>query len=176
MVPAIRRAAAADIPVLEALIARSARALSTADYSADEIEALIAHIFGVDSEVVADGNYLVAEFGGVVAGCGGWSRRRTLFGGDRFAARESGLLDPSVDAAKIRAFFVDPPFARAGVGAAILAACEAAAATAGFRRLELMATLPGVPFYAAAGYVGDREVTVPAGALSIRFRPMMKQV
>lgn len=176
MAPAIRRAAAADIPMLEALIARSARALSTADYGADEIEALIAHIFGVDSEVVADGNYLVAELGGVAAGCGGWSRRRTLFGGDRFAARESGLLDPAIDAARIRAFFIDPAFARRGVGTAILAACEAAAMAAGFRRLELMATLPGVPFYAAAGYVADREITVPAGALSVRFRPMVKQV
>ena len=176
MAHAIRRAVAADVPMLEALIARSARALSSGDYSSDEIEALIAHIFGVDSEVVADGNYLVAEVDGVAAGCGGWSRRRTLFGGDRFAARESGLLDPAVDAAKIRAFFVDPAFARRGVGGAILAACEEAAAAAGFRRLELMATLPGVPFYAAAGYVAGKPVIVPAGELSVRFQPMVKQV
>ncbi len=176
MTVAIRRAVPADVPELEALIARSARALSTGDYGADEIEALIAHIFGVDSEVVADGNYLVAELDGIAAGCGGWSRRRTLFGGDRFAARESGLLDPATDAAKIRAFFVDPAFARAGVGAAILAACEAAAVAAGFRRLELMATLPGVPFYVAAGYVAGDEVTVAAGPLPVRFRPMVKQV
>ena len=172
----LRRAVAADIPMLEALIARSARALSTGNYRTEEIEALIAHIFGVDSEVVADGTYLVAEIDGAAAGCGGWSRRRTLFGSDRFAERARGLLDPASDAAKIRAFFVDPPFARRGVGTAILAACEAAAVAAGFRRLELMATLPGVPFYAAAGYVAGAEVVVAAGPIPVRLRPMVKQV
>lgn len=172
----IRPARADEIPVLEALIERSARGLSRSDYDEAEIEALIAHIFGIDSEVVADGTYLVAEIDGRIAGCGGWSRRRTLFGGDRFAARENGLLDPAVDAARIRAFFVDPPFARRGVGKAILAACEAAAVAAGFRALALMATLPGVPFYAAEGFVGQDPVRVPAGEIEVSFRPMMKQV
>jgi N-acetylglutamate synthase-like GNAT family acetyltransferase len=172
----IRPALAGEIPFLEALIARSARGLSRRDYSDAEIEALIAHIFGVDSEVVADGTYLVAEVDGQIAGCGGWSRRRTLFGGDRFAAREAGLLDPAIDAARIRAFFVDPAFARRGVGKAILAACEAAASAAGFSELALMATLPGVPFYEAEGFRGVDEVIVPAGELGIRFRPMMKKV
>ena len=172
----LRPATAADTAELEALIARSARGLSAADYDAQEIEALIAYIFGIDSEVVADGTYLVAEIDGVAAGCGGWSRRRTLFGGDRFAARESGLLDPATDAAKIRAFFVDPAFARRGVGAAILAACEAGAIAAGFRRLELMATLPGVPFYAAAGYAALPRIQVQAGPCTIGFRPMVKRV
>ena len=162
--------------MLEALIARSARGLSRAEYSDAEIEALIEHIFGVDSEVVADGTYFVAEVDGQVAGCGGWSRRRTLFGGDRFAARESGLLDPEHDAARIRAFFVDPAFARRGVGAAILDACEKAATAAGFRELALMATLPGVPFYKAAGFHGQEEAIVPAGTFSIRFLPMTKKV
>ena len=172
----IRPARADEIPLLEALIVRSARALSRSDYSEAEIEALIAHIFGVDSEVVADGTYLVAEVDGQIAGCGGWSRRRTLFGGDRCAARENGLLDPAVDAARIRAFFVDPAFARRGVGKAILAACEAAAVAAGFRELALMATLPGVPFYAAEGFVGEQEVHVLAADMQIRFCPMMKKV
>lgn len=172
----IRRAVAADTGMLEALIERSARGLSRDDYGADEIEALIANIFGIDSEVVADGTYLVAERDGVIAGGGGWSRRRTLFGGDRFAAREPGLLDPARDAARIRAFFVDPAFARSGVGSAILCACEAAATAAGFRRLELMATLPGVPFYVAAGYRALPAVTVAAGGCDVRFRPMIKQV
>jgi len=161
---------------LEALIARSARGLSRADYSAAEIEALIAHIFGVDSEVVADGTYFVAEIDGHRAGCGGWSRRRTLFGGDRFAARENGLLDPERDAARIRAFFVDPAFARRGVGAAILAACEEAATAAGFREMALMATLPGIPFYEAAGFVGAADTIVAAGDCLVRFRPMTKRV
>ena len=124
---AIRPAVAAEIPALEALVARSARGLSGGTYSGAEIDALVEHIFGIDSEVVADGTYLVAEIDGIVAGCGGWSRRRTLFGGDSFAARESGLLDPAADAARIRALFVDPAFARRGVGKAILAASEAAA-------------------------------------------------
>ena len=172
----IRQATLADIPMLEALIARSARGLSRNDYDDAEIEALVAHIFGIDSEVVADGTYFVAELNGAAAGCGGWSRRRTLFGGDRFAARASGLLDPATDAARIRAFFVDPAYARRGIGAAILSACETAAAGAGFRSLQLMATLPGVPFYVAAGFVGGAEVTVDAGGRAVRFRPMAKQV
>lgn len=172
----IRAATPAEVPSLEALIARSARGLSQRDYSTAEIEALIAHIFGVDSEVVTDGTYLVAEIDGAIAGCGGWSRRRTLFGGDRFASRESGLLDPATDAARIRAFFVDPAFARRGVGAAILDACATAAVAAGFRQLTLMATLPGIPFYEAQGFVGEADIVVPAGSLSVRFRPMTKQV
>jgi N-acetylglutamate synthase-like GNAT family acetyltransferase len=172
----IRTARTDEVPELEALIARSARGLSRAEYSETEIEALIAHIFGVDSEVVADGTYFVAEVDGQIAGCGGWSRRRTLFGGDRFAARENGLLDPAKDAARIRAFFVDPAFARRGVGGAILAACEQAAVAAGFRELALMATLPGVPFYEAAGFVGDADTIVPAGVFQVRFRPMTKRV
>jgi N-acetylglutamate synthase-like GNAT family acetyltransferase len=172
----IRPAVIEEIPALEALIVRSARGLSRRDYAEAEVEALITHIFGVDSEVVGDGTYLVAEVDGQVAGCGGWSRRRTLFGGDRFAARENGLLDPAHDAARIRAFFVDPAFARRGVGRAILAACEAAAVAAGFRRLALMATLPGVPFYAAEGFIGEDEVRVPAGHLEVPFLPMVKRV
>jgi len=172
----IRVALASEVPALEALIARSARGLSRSDYAEAEIEALIGHIFGVDSEVVADGTYFVAEVDGQIAGCGGWSRRRTLFGGDRFAARESGLLDPATDAARIRAFFVDPAFARRGIGAAILAACEQAAIAAGFRELALMATLPGVPFYEAFGFIGTADAIVPAGDLEIRFRPMTKRV
>jgi GNAT superfamily N-acetyltransferase len=172
----IRLATPGQVPELEALIARSARGLSRADYSDAEIEALIEHIFGVDSQVVADGTYFVAEIDGRIAGCGGWSRHRTLFGGDRFAAREDGLLDPAVDAARIRAFFVDPDFARRGVGAGILTACEEAATAAGFRTLALMATLPGIPFYEAAGFIGTVDTIVPAGPFHIRFRPMTKKV
>jgi N-acetylglutamate synthase-like GNAT family acetyltransferase len=173
---AIRTARADEIPILEALIERSARGLSRSDYGEAEIEALIAHIFGVDSEVVEDGTYLVAEIDGQIAGCGGWSRRRTLFGRDRFAARDDGLLDPATDAARIRAFFVDPAFARRGVGKAILAACETEAAKAGFRELTLMATLPGLPFYAASGFIAGQEMHVLAADLQIRFCPMKKSV
>ncbi len=170
----IRPACAAEVPALEALIAASARALGPPFYTRQETEAAITHVFGVDSELVADGSYLVAERAGALAGCGGWSRRTTLFGGDRYAARESGLLDPATDAARIRAFFVAPAFARQGVGDALLRACENAAATHGFTRTALMATLPGEPFYAARGYVPSAAVTLDLGGTPVRFVPMDK--
>ena len=170
----LRRAVAADVPALEALIAASARALGRGYYTTAETEAAIVHVFGVDSALVADGTYLVAEADGALAGCGGWSARRTLFGGDRFAAREDDRLDPARDAARIRAFFVAPAFARRGVGAMILNACEAAARSSGFSRAALMATLPGVPFYAAHGYVAGIATTYDCGGVPVEFVPMDK--
>lgn len=176
----IRPATAADVPVLEALIAASARTLSRGFYTSAEVEAAIVHVFGVDSDLVADGSYLVAEDGTAadrtIVGCGGWSARRTLFGGDRFAARDSGRLDPAVDAARIRAFFVAPDQARRGVGAAILAACEAAAVEAEFAATTLMATLPGVPFYTRHGYRGGLTETHVLGGVAVRFVPMTKNL
>lgn len=174
--PTIRPAVYDEIPLLERLIERSARVLSEGFYTARETEAAIAHVFGVDSELVADGTYLVAEQDGVIAGCGGWSRRSTLFGGDRYAARSSALLDPATEPARIRAFFVDPQAARGGVGTALLAACESAAEAAGFRALALMATLPGVPFYARHGYLADAPVTLDLGGVAMRFVPMRKHL
>lgn len=176
MPPALRPALPADVPALEALIAASARGLGPGYYSAAQIEAAIAQVFGVDSELVADGSYLVAEWDGHLAGCGGWSRRATLFGGDRFADRRSGLLDPAVDAAKIRAFFVAPDFARQGVGDALLTACEQASARAGFTRVELMATLPGLPFYTARGFVAGSAIELDLGGISVPFVPMAKPI
>lgn len=170
----IRPARADEIPALEALITASARQLSQGYYTHDEIEAAIAHVFGVDSELVGDSTYLVVEAADGVLGCGGWSKRATLFGSDRFAGRASGLLDPARDAAKIRAFFVAPAAARRGVGAALLKACEDAAAAAGFTRTELMATLPGEPFYAARGYQPQPAITVDCGGIPVRFVPMGK--
>lgn len=170
----LRPATVGDIPALEAMIARSARALGRGYYTAAETEAAIAYVFGVDSTLVADGSYLVAEADSVLAGCGGWSARRTLFGGDRFAAREDAMLDPANDAARVRAFFVAPGFARQGVGAAILGACEAAAVAAGFRAAALMATLPGVPFYAAHGYVADAATVHDCGGVAVTFVPMRR--
>ncbi|MFN3470416.1 MAG: GNAT family N-acetyltransferase [Novosphingobium sp.] len=174
---AIRPAVAAEIPALEAMIAASARALSRGFYTPEEAEAAIAHVFGVDSELVADGTYFVAtpaDAPAQVLGCGGWSRRATLFGSDRFAARESGLLDPARDAARIRAFFIAPAAARRGVGRALLEACEQAALKCGFARTELMATLPGQPFYAANGYLAGTETIVDCGGIPVRFVPMSK--
>jgi GNAT superfamily N-acetyltransferase len=171
----IRPALAAEIPALEALITASARILSQGYYTQEETEAAIAHVFGVDSELVADGTYLVVEGeDGAILGCGGWSKRATLFGGDRFAGRASGLLDPARDAAKIRAFFVAPEAARRGVGAALLKACEDAAATAGFSRTELMATLPGEPFYAVHGYQPQPGISFDCDGVPVRFVPMTK--
>ncbi len=172
----VRAAVTADLPVLDRLIEMSARALSHGHYDATQTEAAIAHVFGVDSELVDDGTYLVATIDGTVAGCGGWSRRRTLFGGDRFADRVGGLLEPATEAARIRAFFVAPDHARRGVGRALLDACEAAALAAGFCRLMLMATLPGEPFYRAAGYRADPVVTITAGGIAIPFVPMHKMM
>ena len=170
----LRAATPADIPALDALIARSARALSRGYYDADQTEAAIAHVFGVDSELVADVSYFVAEWQGALAGCGGWSRRATLFGGDRFARRSSVLLDPATDAARIRAFFVAEDQARRGVGRALLHACEAAAAAAGFGGATLMATLPGQPFYAAHGYRATRKQTQICGGIAVPFVEMTK--
>ena len=170
----IRPAVMADVPSLETLIAASAQQLSRGFYSAAETQAAITHVFGVDTDLVADGSYLIAADGAALRGCGGWSMRGTLFGSDRFVARSNARLDPATDAARIRAFFVAPGQARRGVGSALLAACEAAAAAAGFRATTLMATLPGVPFYAQAGYDATAAVTLDLGGVAVRFVPMTK--
>lgn len=172
----IRAATPADIPALEQLIAASARQLSVGHYDEAETEAAIAHVFGVDSELVEDGTYLIVENEGRLAGCGGWSRRATLFGSDRFAARASGYVDPAVAPAKIRAFFVAPEFARRGIGTVLLKACEDAAIAAGFRSAELMATLPGVPFYAARGYIAGSAITQSYEGIAVTFVPMHKPI
>jgi len=172
----IRPAVAVEITLLDRLIADSARGLSKDFYDEREIEAAISHIFGVDSELVADGTYFVAEAQGQIIGCGGWSRRRTLFGGDRFASREVGLLDPAADPARIRAFFTAPGQERRGVATRLLAACEAAALAAGFSRMALMATLPGAPFYAALGYEPGQPIEHLCGDVPVRFVPMVKEL
>lgn len=174
--PTIRAATSADIGLLEVLIAASARDLGRGFYTDAETEAAITHVFGVDSDFVLDRTYLIAEADGVLLGCGGWSMRQTLFGGDRFSARNSARLDPAVDAARIRAFFVGPGAARRGVGSALLAACEAAAAAAGFTTTALMATLPGVPFYARHGYRAGEAVVLDLGGTGVRFVPMNKRL
>lgn len=173
----IRPAHLEERPALEQLIAESARGLSQADYTPAQIESAIAHVFGVDTELIHDGTYLVVEHAGQPIACGGWSRRKTLFGGDRFAGREAGLLDPAHDAAKIRAFFVHPAWARRGVGRALLEACEQAARAEGFRALELMATLPGVKLYRTLGFVGEQVVEYPTpDGVAIPFVPMRKEL
>lgn len=176
MPPRIRPATLADKLALEGLIARSARELSKADYTPEQVEGALRGAFGVDTQLIHDGTYFVAESAAQLVGCGGWSYRRTLFGGDARAQRDAGELDPMQDAAKIRAFFIDPAHARQGIGQALLERCESEASARGFTRFELMATLPGVRLYAASGYVAGEMIHYPLGVsgLTIQFVPMSK--
>jgi GNAT superfamily N-acetyltransferase len=155
----LRMATLDDRPAIAALIAASARGLGRDDYTEEQIESAIGTgVFGVDTQLIADGTYYVAEIDGRMVGCGGWSRRKTLFGGDRFAEREAEELDPRREPAKIRAFFVLAEWSRRGIGKAILQRCESDARARGFRSFELMATLPGRKLYAAEGYVPEEEL------------------
>jgi len=174
---ALRLAARADIARLSELIARSARGLSTEDYRPEQVDGALRGAFGIDTQLIDDGTYFVAEHDGQLAGCGGWSFRSTLFGGDARADRDGSLLDPATQAAKIRAFFVEPSKARLGIGTSLLERCENEARARGFTRAELMATLPGLKLYAARGYVGDKRVRYDLGAgQSIEFVPMSKDL
>ena len=171
----MRKATMADQAALNDLIARSARELSEDDYSPQQIEGALRGAFGVDSQLVSDGTYFVVEKGDRIVGCGGWGRRRTLFGGDAHFQRDAAELDPCKDAAKIRAFFVDPGHARKGIGKSILERCEAEARACGFSRFELMATLPGVRLYEVYGYLpGTPYYHEVEPGLSIQFIPMSK--
>jgi len=157
----LRKATKDDIPRLKEIIEASVRGLQANDYSPTQIEAALNSVYGVDTQLIIDGTYLVAEINSEIVACGGWSKRKTLYGGDQFEAREDSLLNPAQDAAKIRAFFVHPKWARQGIGAAILKACEDAATEAGFARLEMGATLSGVAFYKAKGYSAVENLEVP---------------
>jgi GNAT superfamily N-acetyltransferase len=163
----LRKAVAADVPRLQEVIETSVRGLQAADYSPAQIEGALKSVYGVDSQLIADGTYFVAEVAEPntgqmqVVACGGWSKRKTLYGGDQYVGREDSLLDPSRDAAKIRAFFVHPVWARQGIGTMILEACEKAATEAGFTRLEMGSTLSGVSFYRAKGYAEVENQSTP---------------
>jgi N-acetylglutamate synthase-like GNAT family acetyltransferase len=172
----IRAAVASDVVAIAELIRSSARGLSRDYYTDEQIEAAILFIFGLDSELISDGTYFVADANGELIGCGGWSRRKTLFGGDQADSRQVGELDPERDAAKIRAFFVNPNWARRGVGRAILMHCEMEAQRAGFGSFELMSTLPGVEFYRSVGYEGSGEISYRAGDEDLKFVPMRKSL
>lgn len=160
----VRLARDEDIPALEELIRLSVHGLQRSHYSDGQMEGALGSVFGVDRQLILDRTYFVIEQGSELIACGGWSKRKTLFGSDHHhAIRDDSELDPTTDAARIRAFFVHPNFARRGLGRAILDACETAIRTAGFRRIELAATLPGEAFYRACGYTaGTREeVSLP---------------
>ena len=173
----IRKANLDDREAIERLIVESARSLSLEDYSEQQIEAALATVFGVDTNLILDETYFVADSSGTLIGCGGWSKRKTLFGGDRFASRDGSELDPQTEPAKIRAFFVHPKCARKGIGRAILSTCESEARAYGFRSVELMATLPGLKLYRACGYKEDERVEYEiGGGVRIEFVPMKKDL
>lgn len=159
------------------LIADSARHLSREHYNNLQIETAIATVFGVDTDLIEDGTYLVAESDGELVGCGGWSKRKTLFGGDQYTSRDAGYLDPESEPAKIRAFFIHPAHARKGIARAILSHCETEARANGFRALELMATLPGIEFYKSCGFkeTGNFDLELTKG-VKLELVPMRKEL
>ncbi len=192
----IRKAVAAEIPALRELIEASVRGLQAQDYTAAQMEGALATVFGVDSQLIADGTYFLAEAkagdatsgadktggaentgaGWTIAGCGGWSKRKTLYGSDHWTGREDALLDPQHDAAKIRAFFIHPAWARQGIGSKILEACEIAASTAGFMSYEMGATLTGAKLFGTKGYVAVENIQVPLkGGLTLPVIRMAKR-
>src|SRR5580692_7822595 len=170
----LRLATEEDIPALDALIEASVRGLQGGDYTQAQIDGALGTVLGLDTQLIRDGTYFVAEEIARdeeprrrleawlrLVGCGGWSKRKTLFGADHGPGREPKLLDPATDAAKVRAIFVHPQFARRGLGTLILARVEAEARAAGFRRYEMGSTLTGVPLYRLKGYVEVERIAVP---------------
>lgn len=151
----IRRAVMADLPVLNELVIEAVQHLNVRDYSQAQIDSALRYAYGIDTQLIHDGTYFVAEMNGRIVGCGGWSKRESMVGGDKAkqSPTDDNLLDPRVDPAKIRAFFVHPDHSRQGIGRALLGVAEMAAHQAGFTRLELMATRTGEPLYAAVGFV-----------------------
>jgi GNAT superfamily N-acetyltransferase len=161
----LRAATPEDLPALTRLIDASVRELSRGFYTAAQIESALHYVFGPDTRLIADGTYYVLPAGEGLAAAGGWSRRLTLFGGDQMKGKEDPLLDPATEPARIRAFYVHPAHARKGIGRMLLEHCSAAARAAGFLRLELMSTMPGVPLYSTMGFtpIEPTSLTLPDG-------------
>jgi len=173
----LRPAITKDCGSIERLIAASARTLGAVDYSLEQIESALGSAFGLDTQLIADQTYFMVESGQLAVACGGWSFRETLFGNDAEQNRNPQRIDPRTGAAKIRAFFVDPNYARMGIGSMIMLHCEQEALRAGFRKLELMATLPGIKLYEQHGFVAGEPVDYQLEQhLSIKFVPMYKKI
>jgi GNAT superfamily N-acetyltransferase len=172
----IRLASSDDVEELQRLIAASARELGRGDYTSEQIEAALGSAWGVDTQLIRDQTYFVIMENGAIVACGGWSKRKALFGADSRTRAEPELLDPSRDAARIRAFFVHPLWARRGIGSLLLKECESEARAAGFHSAELAATLPGQRLYERFGYqsMGAREYPL-RDELTITFVPMRKE-
>ena len=172
----VRVATTADVPALNALIDSSVRQLSVGFYSAAQIDAALQAVFGVDSQLIADGTYYVIDGESGPAAAGGWSGRDTLYGGDQAKRTVDRRLDPATEPARIRAFFVHPAYARRGLARRLYGICEQAALAAGFRRFELMATLPGEPLYLALGFTVAERVVVPLAGVDVPFTRMMRRI
>ncbi len=170
-----RLAGPQDLPALEAVMAAAIGELQRGFLTPAQIEAS-RMIMGLDRQLVADGTYFIVEAGGRIAGCGGWSRRATLYGGDHTPGRDPELLDPARDAARVRAMYTHPDFARRGVGRRILELCEAAAKTEGFTRLELMGTMSGRPLYESYGFVAIEEILDDRGGEPVPLVRMGKGI
>jgi GNAT superfamily N-acetyltransferase len=165
-----------DLPAMREIMRLAIDELQSDFLSPEEVEASHA-VMGLDTQLVRDGTYFVIETGGEIAGCGGWSRRATLYGGDHsLDLREPRLLDPAVDAARVRAMYTHPAFTRRGVGRRILDEAEKAAAAEGFRRVELMATLAGVPLYRACGYREIERTAADVGGIKVPLILMGKDL
>jgi GNAT superfamily N-acetyltransferase len=164
-----------DLPALLPLIDAAIGELQRGFLDAAQIASSRA-IMGIDTQLIDDGTYFVVEVDGAIAGCGGWSRRATLYGGDHSAGRDAALLDPAVDPAKVRAMYTHPSFARRGVGRLILERCEAAAAAEGFTELELMATMSGQPLYEAYGFRPVEALEDSTGGAPVPILRMRKPV
>ena len=167
MSDALRPATPADVPALHQLIDASVRELSRGFYTEAQVESALRFVFGPDTQLIADGTYYVLPTAEGFAAAGGWSKRRTLFGGDQMKGTIDALLDPAADPARIRAFYVHPAHARRGLGRLMLEHCADAARAAGFHRLELMSTMPGVPLYTVMGFeaLEDSPLTMPDGVV-----------
>ncbi len=173
----LRLACESDVPALEALIPLSVRSLQSPYYSQAQMDAALGPVFGVDRQLIRDGTYFVAEHEMQIVGCGGWSKRKTLYGGDRNRVGEDEQLDPKCDAARVRAFFVHPAWARRGIGRSIMTACEEAIIEAGFRTVDIVATLSGEPLYASFGYtVVERYEIAMTGNLKLPVVRMTKDL
>jgi GNAT superfamily N-acetyltransferase len=175
---ALRPARLEDVNELETLIAISARTLLAPWYSPAQVDAAVGSVFAVDTQLIEDGTYFVAAQGPTIVGCGGWSRRGTLFGADRgHTSDAASVLDPARDPARIRAFFIHPTCTRRGIAAALMRLCEQAAADAGFNTMELVATLAGEPLYAASGFAAVEHFEIPlVGTLAMAVVRMRKDI
>lgn len=164
-----------DLPALETVMAAAIAELQRGFLTPEQIQASKT-IMGLDRQLVADGTYFIVEDAGRIAGCGGWSRRATLYGGDHTPGRDAALLDPATDAARVRAMYTHPDFVRRGVGRLILQLCEAAARAEGFHRLELMGTMSGRPLYESYGFIAIEEVVDARGGAPVPLTRMGKAI